>query len=142
MSAEVAVKCPFTIGLASTPGCFTIFTRTGSLRLPAPLNAGLLPRGFYALAEQVVGGPIPDVLTLESIGQRDDDADSGGIAIGDRAARREFGRKGRAGPLRERHGPSVRHRSGDRVIAVLEILSPGNKESKHSPPRRLRSQCD
>ena len=29
------------------------------------LNERLLPDDFYALAEQVAGGPVPDVLTLE-----------------------------------------------------------------------------
>ena len=28
------------------------------------LNAGGLPPGYFALSEQVAGGPIPDVLTL------------------------------------------------------------------------------
>ncbi|MEO8350431.1 MAG: hypothetical protein ABI680_01795 [Chthoniobacteraceae bacterium] len=29
------------------------------------MNRGLLPRGYYALAEQVAGEIIPDVLTLQ-----------------------------------------------------------------------------
>src|SRR5687768_3253325 len=31
------------------------------------LNHGILPEGFYALAEQVAGGMIPDVLTLQAV---------------------------------------------------------------------------
>src|SRR5256885_4614194 len=29
------------------------------------LNSGGLPKGYYALSEQVSGGPIPDVITLQ-----------------------------------------------------------------------------
>ena len=29
------------------------------------LNAGLLPRGMVAMAEQIIGGPEPDVVTLQ-----------------------------------------------------------------------------
>lgn len=30
------------------------------------LNAGLLPDGLFAMAEQIIGGPAPDVVTLQS----------------------------------------------------------------------------
>src|SRR4029453_4670140 len=33
--------------------------------LQRALNAGLLPEGYYALGEQVVGGAVPEVLTRE-----------------------------------------------------------------------------
>src|SRR5579884_547603 len=36
------------------------------------LNGGLLPSGYYALPEQIAGGLVPDVLTL----QRPDDGSS------------------------------------------------------------------
>jgi hypothetical protein len=71
--------------------------------LKAVLNSGLLPPEYYALAEQVAGGLHSDVLTLEA-GQY----------------------------ARKRRRITIRHRSGDDVVAMVEILSPGNKSSQHA----------
>ncbi|MDR3637021.1 MAG: hypothetical protein P4L84_24670 [Isosphaeraceae bacterium] len=45
-------------------GLFHHFHLSWIVTLCQALNAGLLPPGFSALAEQVAAGPIPDVLTL------------------------------------------------------------------------------
>jgi hypothetical protein len=66
------------------------------------LNEGLLPADYYALSEQVAGEIGPDVLTLQ----------------------------GRAGEGRRRL--VIRHVSDDRIVAILEIVSPGNKSSRHA----------
>src|SRR5689334_8018059 len=44
---------------------FHHFHQTWTIHLAAALNAGRLPEGFFALAEQRAGGPEPDVVTLE-----------------------------------------------------------------------------
>ncbi|HUG89885.1 MAG TPA: hypothetical protein VML55_03565, partial [Planctomycetaceae bacterium] len=57
------------------------------------LNGGLLPPDFYALAEQVAEGPIPDVLTLERVasddngGFSDSSPAAGGLAVADHPPR-------------------------------------------------------
>ena len=48
-------------------GLFHHFHQEWTIAISHALNRGLLPTGFFALAEQVVGGPVPDVITL---GQR------------------------------------------------------------------------
>src|SRR6266849_6268551 len=44
---------------------FHHFHQTWTANLAAALNAGLLPPGFFALAEQITGGPEADVVALE-----------------------------------------------------------------------------
>jgi hypothetical protein len=41
------------------------FHQTWVIEVKKALNAGLLPSGYYALAEQVMGGGIPDVVSLD-----------------------------------------------------------------------------
>lgn len=102
------------------------------------LNDGVLPPTYYALAEQMAGGLGPDVLTLQ------------GRALGDvsptpRVPTEPSGSVGllvRPVPLtaqtdlayyrRKQNTVAVRHVSGDRVVAVIEILSPGDKASDHA----------
>jgi hypothetical protein len=43
------------------------------------LNGGLLPPGYIAMAEQVTGRPIPDVVTLQA--KEPKDGPEGGIAV-------------------------------------------------------------
>ena len=38
---------------------------TWLVEIARALNAGLLPPGYYALGEQVIGGAVPDVLTQD-----------------------------------------------------------------------------
>src|SRR5262249_29618705 len=97
------------------------------------LNEGILPPDYYAQIEQTSSGMISDVLTLE---MADD-------AISDRAGLTGTATVTTAPPKvsymaeleREvyrsrRRTLAVRHASNDRVVALIEILSPGNKSSR------------
>ena len=44
---------------------FHHFHQTWTIQLAAALNAGRLPPGYFALAEQRASGPEPDVIALE-----------------------------------------------------------------------------
>jgi hypothetical protein len=105
------------------------------------LNRELLPPDYYALPEQVAAGFGPDVLALQS-GPDDSGKPSGSGAIGTMLQSRpqtrytaeteaEFYR-------RKKSSVVVRHTSGDRITAMLEIVSPGNKSSRYA----LRSFVD
>ncbi|MBL8818249.1 MAG: DUF4058 family protein [Planctomyces sp.] len=96
------------------------------------LNAGLLPTGMLAMAEQIIGGPEPDVVTL----QENDitfSADGGNTIIeAPPRPKTEF-----VIPMEtERYALKanhivVRHSLG-KVVAVVELVSPGNKNSRHA----------
>jgi hypothetical protein len=98
------------------------------------LNAGLLPQGMIAMAEQVIGGPEPDVVTLQQ--QDVVFAEDGGVV----AIMTETLPKPKTEfvlPVETEHYAAkanrivVRHSLG-RVIAVVELVSPGNKDSRHA----------
>jgi hypothetical protein len=46
-------------------GTFHDFHQAWIIAIRDALNDGLLPEGYYAMAEQVAGRPHPDVLALE-----------------------------------------------------------------------------
>src|SRR4051794_22916161 len=48
-------------------GTFHHFHATWIPMLSHVLNRDVLPEGYYAMAEQVAGGIIPDVLTLQAV---------------------------------------------------------------------------
>src|SRR2546425_2847488 len=54
----------------ATAGTFHDFHLAWIAELRRALNGGLLPQGYYALAEQVAGEIIPDVLTLQHADSR------------------------------------------------------------------------
>jgi len=92
------------------------------------LNNGVLPPGFFALPEQQIKGPIPDVLTLQlPAGKRKPDSELGGVAVATSPPRTRLIRRSEADIYAGRANRiSVRHRHGE-VVAVIEIVSPGNK---------------
>jgi len=114
-------------------GIFHDFHQAWTIEIRTVLNAGLLPPGFFALAEQVISGPIPDVVTLQrkprcdTLPQR-----SGGLAVADAPPQARFVTSAESEQYAVRANQIVvRHRLG-RVVAVIEIVSPGNKNSQYA----------
>jgi hypothetical protein len=121
-------------------GIFHDFHHAWIEEIKRALNAGLLPDDYYALAEQYAGGFGPDVLTLESAEEARDDGKSpakpagignGGLLVAPPKVALtaetdlEFYR-------RKQKAVVVRHVSGDRIVAMVEIVSAGNKASRHA----------
>jgi hypothetical protein len=98
------------------------------------LNAGLLPSDYYALAEQRTAGYGPDVLALQ--------VDSGDEETLLSATHREGGLMVAKPQVavtsetdmefyrRKQNVVAVHHVSDDRVVALVEVVSPGNKSSR------------
>jgi hypothetical protein len=115
-------------------GTFHYFHQAWMIEISYALNAGLLPPEFVAMAEQAVAGPIPDVVTLQHsprIRGGTGNGRSGAIAIADSAPRAQFVQSaddavyaGKASRVR------IQHRLG-RVVAVIEIVSPGKQSNQH-----------
>jgi hypothetical protein len=111
-------------------GLFHAFHHAWIEELARALNQGVLPSDYFALAEQRIQGPIPDVLTLKLAGAEESHESRGGIAIAERVPRTRLTMRVEAECYaRKANRITVRHRHGD-VVAVLEIVSPGNKASK------------
>jgi Protein of unknown function (DUF4058) len=93
----------------------------------------LLPAGYYAEAEQHAAERIADVLA-PSIGETPDRISGGtgtvkaAVLESPRSAEHRTGRRRREKP-RPRH-VAIRHVTGHRVVALFEIVSPGNKDRR------------
>src|SRR5437868_4836360 len=93
------------------------------------LNDGLLPPEYYALAEQQTAGFGPDALTLNAGPVAAEEASP---ATPDST---EFYR-------RKKSSVVVRHVSGDRIVAMVEIVSPGNKASRQALRAFVDKACE
>jgi hypothetical protein len=100
--------------------------------LRTALNDGLLPKGYYALAEQHAGRPITDVLTLHAsptpLEPLPLPPDTGGTAVAERPPRVRRRQTIEQAALTRRRTLAIRHVSGHRLVALLEIVSPANKD--------------
>ncbi|MCI0680765.1 MAG: DUF4058 family protein [Gemmataceae bacterium] len=100
------------------------------------LNHGLLPSDYYALPEQHASGRNPDVLTLERLTNDDaEDQPSNGPSNGVVLAPpklRPIAETDMAFYRRKQKSVTVRQVPGDRIVAMVEIVSPGNKASHHA----------
>ncbi len=125
-----------------TAGTFHDFHLAWIAELRRALSGGLLPRGYYALAEQVAGDIIPDVLMLQR--SQDDSAldglredTDGGTDASVLTVTNSPPRVSVTATTHEaitvalrRRQIVIRHATGDRIVALIEIVSPGNKESQ------------
>jgi hypothetical protein len=110
------------------------------------LNTGLLPKDYYALPEQVAAGFGPDVLTLQDQRRDEDEANGGGVATATALQTRPQTRfmAETAGEFyrRKKSAIAVRHVSGDRIVAMVEIVSPGNKSNRHAFQAFVDKACE
>lgn len=111
-------------------GLFHHFHQQWTGALCDELNAGGLPPDYFALVEQKIPGPSPDVLTLKlaSDSPRPGSA-AAGLAVIDVPPRtRLVSRTSLHTYAAKANRITVRHRHGE-VVAVIEVVSPGNKAS-------------
>lgn len=113
------------------------------------LNTGTLPTGYYALPEQQAGGLGPDVLTLQArgggadvIGASDRVPSGTAILLRSPPQARFVAEAEVEAYRRKKNSIVVRHVSGDRVVAVLEILSPGNKAGVYALRQFVENACN
>lgn len=96
------------------------------------LNDGRLPEGYYALAEQHAGRSIADVLTLHASPASLEPLPSlpagGGTAVAEVPPRVSRRQSVELSVQSLRRTLAVRHVSGHRLVAMVEILSPANKD--------------
>jgi hypothetical protein len=116
-------------------GIFHAFHQHWIIAISSALNSGLLPPDYYALPEQHAAGFGPDVLTLESTanaGLVDGNSGPAGPGTALVAAKPKLAPTAETDAefYRRKQKPIViRHVTGDRVVAMVEIVSPGNKST-------------
>lgn len=132
------------------PGIFHAFHHRWISALSDALNGGKLPAEYYALPEQVAAGFGPDVLTLQ--GDSDDEtgvsrsASTGETAppalLQARPETRFTAESDNEFYRRKKSSIVVRHVSGDRIVAMLEIVSAGNKSNRNAFQSFLDKVCE
>ena len=113
-------------------GIFHHFHHDWISELAFALNSGMLPSEYYAMAEHQAAGFGPDILTLQTESPDPPNGESGGglllaapkVAVTAESSNEFFRRK--------KSTIVVRHISDDRIIAVVELISPGNKSSRNA----------
>lgn len=120
-------------------GIFHDFHHAWIEEIKRALNSGVLPADYYALAEQHAAGFGPDVLTLQgAVG------DNSQAALETAETSSGLGLLLAKPPLevtaetdmefyrRKQNNVVVRHVSGDRIVAMVEVVSPANKNSRRA----------
>lgn len=115
-------------------GIFHAFHHDWITEIARALNKGILPPEYYALPEQVAGGLGPDVLTLQQPGNGAGPMlePAGGVALA--AAPPKVQLRLRSEPdmyAAKAKAVAIRHASDHKVIAIVELVSPGNKNTRH-----------
>jgi Protein of unknown function (DUF4058) len=115
-------------------GLFHHFHQRWAVSICDALNAGRMPKGYYALLEQRAAGLIPDVIALERgpVSKHISDR-TGGIAVAEAPPKTRFMSQASDEEAYAAKADRIAVYSpfGD-VVAIIELVSPGNKNNKHA----------
>lgn len=123
-------------------GIFHDFHQAWTIAIRNALNSGGLPPGYYAMADQVLGGPIPDVIALHGRSPGSESADAGGVAIAEKPPQAGFETSAVQDVYARRANRLAIHHPLGEVVAILEIVSPGNKSSRHALRSFVAKACE
>lgn len=126
-------------------GIFHAFHHDWITDIARALNGGLLPSEYYALPEQIAGRLGPDVITLRvpATGVRPAVSPPRGIAVAEAPPRVRFHIQSESSQYASRaKAVAIHHTSDHRVIALVEVISPGNKNSNHGLRAFLRKAVE
>lgn len=94
------------------------------------LNDGVLPPGYYARAEQTLRTMGPDVLTLQTKDPAPPRSGDTVLTVPAAPPRVAIAATGAPRvPAFAQKRLAIRHASDDRLVAIVELVSPGNKSS-------------
>ena len=117
-----------------SPGIFHHFHGCWILQISNVLNENVLPKNYYALAEQVAGTVVPDIIALEQVQFNLPQIglpESGGVAVALPPPKTAItARTENLMYAGMRKTIAVRHDPGNRVVALIEIMSRANKASR------------
>ncbi len=133
-------------------GIFHHFHQGWVVEITNALNRGLLPGDYYALTERRSAGFEPDILTLKSA---EADPDGPSSSPDPRPPARAGGGVLTADPLvsikaetdldfyrRRQDIAAIRHASDDHLVAIVEVVSKGNKSGRKAFDDFLRKATE
>jgi hypothetical protein len=114
-------------------GTFHDFHQVWTIALRNALNTGGLPPGYFAMADQVISGPTPDVITLKRHGKSKPRPATSSVAVAEAPPKARFITRAAEEDLyaKKANRIAIKHHQGE-VVAIIEIVSPGNKNSQHA----------
>jgi hypothetical protein len=116
----------------ASPGMFPDFHSSWLTDLKRTLNRGRLPPGYFAMSGQRASLYGPDVLTLTAVPRpapAPHPAGGNGVAVAEPQTARRLRSHGLPATGR---ALTVRHAGGKRIVAVIEVVSPANKDRPES----------
>jgi len=117
-------------------GMFHHFHSAWITELSNAFNGGLLPPDYYALSEQHAGRFVADILTLHASRPNGEPPplppSDGGLAVAEAPPRVRRQLTATETYRQRRRTLAIRHVSGHRLIAIVEIVSPANKDRLES----------
>jgi hypothetical protein len=121
-------------------GIFHAFHHRWISAISDDLNDGKLPPDYYALPEQVASGFGPAILALQERPGTIRQPEGGTSTVmrppaanlQTRPQTRFMAESETEFYKRKKSAIAIRHVSGDRVVALIEIVSPGNKSHRHA----------
>ncbi len=122
---------------------FHDFHQTWAVMIRNALNGGLLPRGYTALVEQHAPAFVPDVLALKRATETIDEAEptGGGVITATEPKTRFVMRAQQDAMAALGNRVTIRHQRG-RIVCVIEIVSPGNKNSQYALRSFVDKSCE
>ncbi|MGL6095960.1 MAG: DUF4058 family protein [Fimbriiglobus sp.] len=124
-----------------TAGEFHHFHQTWAAAISAAFNRGVLPPGYQAWVERKAVGWEPDVLALTS-SYGTPDADGGTATAVAMSKTRIVVHESDADDYAARANRVAVRRKGGELVAVVEIVSPGNKDSRNALTAFLRKTTE
>jgi hypothetical protein len=120
-------------------GTFHDFHQGWATQIRSALNNGILPPGYEAKVEQHTDDGIPDVLTLQrgpspngnGTGLAATNPANGTASVATAPPKVEFMSEFQADPYAKLRKTIAVRLEDDRLVALIEIVSPGNKSSRH-----------
>jgi hypothetical protein len=114
---------------------FHDFHCSWTVHLKDALNQGRLPAGYYAQAEQHVGRKVADVLALhvsdpEQLPSLPEPSGHQAVAVAEAPPLVDRTLALSPSPTRRRRTLTIRHTTGHRIVALIEIVSRANKASE------------
>lgn len=115
-------------------GIFHSFHNAWITHLVDSLNSGLLPSDYYALGEQHAGRLVTDILALHAGRPTDEPPPPAGRgpALAEAPPKVRWQLTGNETYRQRRRSIAIRHVSGHRLVALVEIASPANKDRPQS----------
>lgn len=123
-------------------GIFHALHVNWTVELAKALNHGILPAGYYALPEQIARDIHPDVLTLHASPAGKKGQTAGEVATLERPQTRHVLSLSSPDYSHLSRIISIRHVSGDDVVAIVELVSRSNKSTAESLGMLVNKTCN